>query len=71
MLVRLLKNKKILFSHKSNTASLVAKHITISIGTASMVPSREIDLKKLIEKADEALYLAKEQGRNRHLHSVN
>lgn len=50
-------------------ASLVAEHITVSIGTASMVPSQNIKLQKLIKKADEALYSAKEQGRNRHLHS--
>jgi len=52
-----------------HTASLVANHVTISIGTASIVPSQKIELQELIKKADEALYAAKEQGRNRHLHS--
>ncbi|SEI87259.1 diguanylate cyclase (GGDEF) domain-containing protein [Allopseudospirillum japonicum] len=54
-----------------HTASLVAKHVTITIGTASIIPSEKTKLQKLIKAADKALYVAKEQGRNRHLHSVN
>lgn len=54
-----------------HTASLVAKYVTITIGTASMLPSEKVKLQKLIKAADKALYIAKEQGRNRHLHSVN
>lgn len=52
-----------------HAASPVASHITVSIGSASMTPSKNIEHQQLIKKADEALYVAKEQGRNRHLHS--
>ncbi|MGD8978165.1 MAG: diguanylate cyclase [Gammaproteobacteria bacterium] len=38
--------------------------VTISAGTASVVPSPEADLKSAIKSADEALYYAKAAGRN-------
>ena len=40
------------------------KVVTVSIGVASAVPSAETSLKKLIANADEALYQAKNDGRN-------
>lgn len=51
------------------TASPIALHITVSIGLASMIPSQKITSQELIKKADEALYAAKKQGRNRYLYS--
>lgn len=41
-----------------------ADHVTISLGVASMVPSVDGSPEQLIEKADEALYRAKKNGRN-------
>ncbi len=39
-------------------------HLTISLGVAALTPQTP-DLKAMIEKADQALYLAKQNGRNR------
>jgi len=41
------------------------KKFTISIGVAYVNPTKEFDLKSIYKKADEALYKAKEMGRNR------
>jgi len=42
-----------------------AKYLSCSIGVVSIVPIRNISLKKLIGMADEALFQAKDYGRNR------
>ena len=39
--------------------------VTVSIGVATRVPSRDGHVTSLLEEADRALYKAKEQGRNR------
>lgn len=41
------------------------KHVTISCGVVSVVPDEELSAEKLVKSADIALYIAKEQGRNR------
>jgi diguanylate cyclase (GGDEF)-like protein len=47
-------------------ASQVAKIVTVSIGVATLYPGdAETQLEVLIKRADEALYKAKEGGRNR------
>jgi diguanylate cyclase (GGDEF)-like protein len=46
-------------------ASLVASRLTVSIGAAFILPSSNRTYEGLIQLADEALYSAKEQGRNR------
>ncbi|XRD86186.1 diguanylate cyclase [Dyella acidisoli] len=48
-----------------HTSSSVGDVITVSIGGAQCVPKREENYVDLIQKADEALYQAKHQGRNR------
>ncbi len=44
--------------------SKVADHVTISIGVSALVPHDEHSQKILINQADEALYAAKNKGRN-------
>jgi len=46
-------------------ASYVGGFVSISIGIASILPERQVSPRSLIESADKALYLAKDQGRNR------
>ena len=46
-------------------ASRVAGRLTVSIGAAYILPSSSRTVEGLIQLADEALYSAKEQGRNR------
>lgn len=45
-------------------ASEVSKIVTISLGLATLVPSLDKSPKSLINQADQALYNAKQQGRN-------
>lgn len=40
------------------------KHVTVSCGVASVIPQADISLAGLIKAADNALYMAKAQGRN-------
>ncbi len=40
-------------------------HVTISLGLVYITPDRELSLDDLINYADQAMYLAKQQGRNR------
>ncbi|MDE3126909.1 MAG: diguanylate cyclase [Gemmatimonadota bacterium] len=46
-------------------ASGAAPHVTVSIGTAVMVPDDQTTADDLVREADRALYRAKEGGRNR------
>jgi diguanylate cyclase (GGDEF)-like protein len=45
--------------------SPVAEHVTVSIGVASMLPGQSISAHTLVAHADEGLYAAKDNGRNR------
>ncbi|MDJ0599946.1 MAG: diguanylate cyclase [Crocosphaera sp.] len=44
--------------------SLVSDYVTISLGVACQIPQQQDEYQQLIEEADEALYQAKENGRN-------
>lgn len=49
----------------NHLTSTVSQYITISIGVASVIPTQGESPKTLIAKADNALYQAKEEGRDR------
>lgn len=48
-----------------HSASQAAKVVTISCGVATVVPDPSIEVTELVRLADEALYRAKQAGRNR------
>ena len=48
-----------------HAGSTVAKTVTISVGAASIQPTHEREPQALVRKADECLYQAKGEGRNR------
>lgn len=58
-------------AHLEHPDSPVSKYVTVSIGVASAVPTPESDVKDLIAKADEQLYSAKQQGRNRVAYNLD
>ena len=49
----------------AHAASSVTDHVTVSVGVASVVPARDSSPSEVIAAADQALYAAKQQGRNR------
>ena len=52
-----------------HTASTISDRVTISLGVASAIPTINSQATTLIESADQALYLAKAQGRDRIIRS--
>jgi diguanylate cyclase (GGDEF)-like protein len=47
-------------------ASKVSDCVTVSIGVISLIPTLDFSPEYLIHQTDQALYLAKQQGRNRY-----
>ncbi len=54
--------KSLMIAHAGST---INDYVTISIGIASMIPTPEQDVAIAIQTADQALYRAKAEGRNR------
>jgi diguanylate cyclase (GGDEF)-like protein len=52
----------------AHAKSLVSEYVTLSLGVASFVPTPNASPDKLIAAADEALYRAKAEGRDRLWH---
>ena len=48
-----------------NSGYRVSDVLTVSIGTASVVPTLQSSLADFVASADQALYRAKQEGRNR------
>ena len=46
--------------------SSVSKHVTISVGVATMTPHLNDSLSEFVSQADHALYIAKSNGRNQY-----
>lgn len=59
------------FRHRQLThpSSSVGPFITMSIGCATMIPTRGVSSSELIQRADQTLYRAKTEGRNRIVHT--
>jgi diguanylate cyclase (GGDEF)-like protein len=53
--------------HLSHPASRAGGYVTVSIGVSGLIPKAEQPAYDLISQADLALYMAKEEGRNRVL----
>ncbi len=47
--------------------SAVDRKVTLSQGIVSLTPEKETSSEDLIQRADQALYMAKQQGRNRYI----
>lgn len=45
--------------------SAVTDHVTTSVGAASIIPTNEVPTRALVKAADDALYMAKTEGKNR------
>lgn len=45
--------------------SKISPFVTISLGTATVIPNDAMEFEELLRQADQTLYLAKEHGRNR------
>ena len=66
---RISKLQKLIESkHIENRNSDVSKDITVSIGSASVLPNPHLRYTDIIKKSDEMLYQAKDEGRNRFIH---
>jgi len=59
--------KKVMNLKIIHEKSKVYEFITLSLGVATMIPDEDNSPADIVEKADKALYEAKETGRNQSL----
>jgi diguanylate cyclase (GGDEF)-like protein len=59
--------KRLALPHES---SQVSPYLTVTQGISTIVPQLDTPISQLIESADQALYLAKQQGRNQSVHRL-
>lgn len=57
--------QRVLFKHIPHKGSHCSTYVTVSFGVASMTPGKGNRVEDLITRADKALYIAKQNGRNR------
>jgi diguanylate cyclase (GGDEF)-like protein/PAS domain S-box-containing protein len=65
LVVAELARKRVVELGIEHRSSPVDPHVTLSLGVAGLVPCTELAPEQLTQKADEALYRAKQGGRNR------
>lgn len=59
------KIRSAVFDANIENANSPSGHVTISIGVTSIIPREHIKVHEFVDMADQAMYQAKEQGRNR------
>jgi diguanylate cyclase (GGDEF)-like protein len=63
--------QKVAMANIQHKFSTVSDKVTLSIGITSLIPSIDLTINEFINKADDALYLAKKRGKNQIASFIN